>query len=290
MDHRCSRDRRAGRRLHWWNHRRQSQPHALRKCWPAVTTTHAGTRQRTHSPAHQPTPTPARTHLDPRTTLLAVLLINATALSYGRLPTLLLCITFSALALATITPRYGLLALATFFFFYLGYWALLHLPPSQLFAFTAAMFLWFARFTISMSIGAFALLTLTPSTLNSALRRMRLPAWATIPPVVFLRVLPIIATEARAIRDAMCLRGLQPGLLRWVTRPAHSSAMLIIPLLAAVVRAGDELASSALIRGLGGPAHPSTAVPLSFKLSDAASLLALLLILLSVCVPMGVWH
>ncbi|OKY21134.1 ABC transporter permease [Corynebacterium diphtheriae] len=252
----------------WRHHRCQGQPQALRKLWSPVTTT----------------------RLDPRSVLLAVLLINATSLSYGSLPTLVLCIAFSALALATVKPRYGLIALLTFSLFYLGYWGLLHLPPSKFFAFTAAMFMWFSRFSISMSIGAFALLTLTPSTLTSALRRMRLPGWVTIPPAVFLRVLPIIATEARAIRDAMTLRGLQPGLKSWITQPTQSSAMLIIPLLGAVVRAGDELASSALVRGLGGTAYPSTTVNLSFKLVDAIALGGLVLILGSLWMPTEVWR
>ncbi|MFV8382244.1 energy-coupling factor transporter transmembrane component T family protein [Corynebacterium hindlerae] len=230
----------------------------------------------------------SRVQLDPRTVLLSVFLINLTALSYGSTPTLLACIAASALALATIKPRYGLLALLVFGFFYLGYWGLLQLPPSKLFAFSATLFAWFSRFTISMSIGAFALLTLTPSTLTSALRRMRLPGWATIPPAVFLRVLPIIATEARAIRDAMILRGLQPGFKSWVTQPTQSSAMLVIPLLGAVVRAGDELASSALVRGLGGAAYPSTTVGLSFKLADAVALCVLGLIVASVWLPVQV--
>ncbi|QPK80680.1 energy-coupling factor transporter transmembrane protein EcfT [Schaalia sp. ZJ405] len=222
--------------------------------------------------------------MDPRTVLLSVLLINALALSYGSRLTLLICITFCVAALATVKPRYALISLLIFLFFSLGYWGLLQLPPSKLFAFSAAVFMWFSRFTISMSIGAFALLVLTPSTLTSALRRMHLPAWATIPPAVFLRVLPIIATEARAINDALTLRGLQPGLISWITRPAQSSAMLIIPLLGAVVRVGDELASSALVRGLGGQAYPSTTVALSFKAVDAVALFALTLAVASVVV------
>ncbi|CAB0664593.1 energy-coupling factor transporter transmembrane protein EcfT [Corynebacterium diphtheriae] len=66
--------------------------------------------------------------------------------------------------------------------------------------------------------------------------------------------------------------------------------MLIIPLLGAVVRAGDELASSALVRGLGGTAYPSTTVNLSFKLVDAIALGGLVLILGSLWMPTEVWR
>lgn len=211
------------------------------------------------------------------------------ALCYGSLTTLLICLVFSAVALGRVEPRYGLYALLAFSFFYLGYWGLLQVPASKFAAFTAAMFLWFARFSISIAVGLFALLTLTPSTVNSALWRMRLPGWATIPPVVFLRVLPIITTEARAIKDVMKLRGLQPGLKSWFTKPTQSSAMLVIPLLGAVVRAGDELASSALVRGLGRAAYPTTTIPLQSKVVDAVTLIILALVIASVWIPTEWW-
>ncbi|QPK80429.1 energy-coupling factor transporter transmembrane protein EcfT [Corynebacterium lizhenjunii] len=233
---------------------------------------------------------PPRTPLlDPRTVLLAVLVINATALSYGALPTLLLCIAFAACALATLKPVYGVAACVGFAFFHLGYVGLLNGPPSTFFAFTAAMCAWLSRFSISMAIGAYALLTLTPSTLNSALRRMRLPAWVVIPVVVFVRIVPIIVTEARAIRDAMVLRGLQPGLRSWLAHPARAAAMLVIPLLGAVVRTGDELAASAMVRGLGAPVAPSTTVPLAFKLADALAAATLALIIVSTVLPVSEW-
>ena len=226
-----------------------------------------------------------RSSIDPRTVLLSVLVINAVALSHGHLPTLLISIAFSSIALATVKPHYGLICLCAFALSYLGYWGLLQLPGSTFFAFSAAIFSWLSRFVISMSIGAFGLLTLTPSTLTSALRDLRLPGWATIPPAVFLRVLPIIVAEAKAIRDAMVLRGLQPGVKSWFTQPTQSSAMLIIPLLGAVVRAGDELAASALVRGLGGPTSPTTTADLSFKLVDATAIAGLGLVVASVWLP-----
>lgn len=230
-----------------------------------------------------------RSAIDPRTILLSVLVTNAVVLSHGHLPTLLISIVFSAIALATVKPHYGLISLSAFALSYLGYWGLLQLPGSAFFAFTAATFSWLSRFVISMSIGAFGLLTLTPSTLTSALRDLRLPGWVTIPPAVFLRVLPIIVTEAKAIRDAVVLRGLQPGVKSWFTKPAQASAMLIIPMLGAVVRAGDELAASALVRGLGGPTRPTTTANLSFRYVDAIAMIGLCLVVVSVWLPTEVY-
>lgn len=227
------------------------------------------------------------TRLDPRSILLSVFVVNATALSYGSLPTLLLCATFSAWALGSVRPVYGLWSLLAFGFFYAGYWGLLQLPPSKLFAFTAALSMWVSRFSISMSIGAFAMLTLKPSTMTAALRRLHIPGWATIPSAVFLRVLPIIVTEARAIYDAMALRGLKPKMRNWLLSPTRSSSMLVIPLLGSVVRSGDELASSALVRGLGGTATPTSTADLKFRIVDALTVIYLVAIVASLWVSKG---
>ncbi|MFS0257258.1 energy-coupling factor transporter transmembrane protein EcfT, partial [Corynebacterium striatum] len=80
-----------------------------------------------------------RSSIDPRTVLLSVLVINAVALSHGHLPTLLISIAFSSIALATVKPHYGLICLFAFALSYLGYWGLLQLPGSTFFAFSAAI-------------------------------------------------------------------------------------------------------------------------------------------------------
>lgn len=165
--------------------------------------------------------------------------------------------------------------------FYLAYRGILSLPSANTaIAFLAATLMWFSRFSVSVSVGLFALATLTPSNLTSALRRLKLPQWLTIPPVVFLRIVPVILAEARAIYDAMQLRGLRPGVWSWIRRPVQSSGMFMIPLLGAVMRVGDELAAAALIRGLGGESYPTTVTTLRFRVVDAG-ILSLLLVTVS---------
>ncbi|AIU92675.1 energy-coupling factor transporter transmembrane component T family protein [Corynebacterium ulcerans] len=218
---------------------------------------------------------------DPRTVIVAVVVINMSVLSSASTATLFLCAGCAALALSLVRIRYGLWSVAFFLGFYLAYRGILSLPSANTaIAFLAATLMWFSRFSVSVSVGLFALATLTPSNLTSALRRLKLPQWLTIPPVVFLRIVPVILAEARAIYDAMRLRGLRPGVWSWIRRPVQSSGMFMIPLLGAVMRVGDELAAAALIRGLGGESYPTTVTTLRFRVVDAG-ILSLLLVTVS---------
>ena len=79
--------------------------------------------------------------------------------------------------------------------------------------------------------------------------------------IVATRILPfkppVIGHEVKAISDAMKLRGMSVLSLR-------ATQYFTIPLLSTVVRSGDELASAALVRGLGGTAKPTSVTVVKF--------------------------
>lgn len=221
--------------------------------------------------------------VDPRTILLAVAVINMIVMASPSTTALFCCAAVTSAALATVRIRYGVIAILTFSFLYLVFQLLLLIPGSKGVAFAAVMFMWLARFAVSVGIGAWAILGISPSALTAALRSLRigplrLPSWLTIPPAVFLRVLPIAVTEARAIYDAMLLRGLRPGARQWLLHPVQSTSMLVIPLLGTVVQSSDDLAAAALIRGLGGTRTPTTIARLSLRAADVWVLTSLVAI------------
>lgn len=206
---------------------------------------------------------------DPRAILLAVMVINAVALSSGSTKALFASVVFTALCLLTVNARFCCVFLAIFWVFYCSYLGLLAVGRSTTAAFAAVVFLWFSRYTVSIGIGAVALLTLTPSALNAALRQLRLPIWIVLPLVVFVRIAPVIMAEAKAINEAMRLRGMKLGFARAVEA-------FVIPLLSAVMRVGDELAAAALVRGLGSKYKPTTTFALRFSVVDALVVTALI--------------
>lgn len=136
----------------------------------------------------------------------------------------------------------------------------------------AMMYLW--RYCLAGAFGWFLVCTVRPTELVAAMTRLRVPRWLLVPLAVVLRFVPTLATEARAIADAMRMRGLVAGPVTVLAHPIRIAEYLAIPLLAAAVRSGDELTASALSRGFGAPGRRSTIVELRLGLRDAVLVLA----------------
>ncbi|MBO0839599.1 MAG: energy-coupling factor transporter transmembrane protein EcfT [Sciscionella sp.] len=109
--------------------------------------------------------------------------------------------------------------------------------------------------------------TIPPTRFIAALRSARVPLVFTASGAVLLRFAPTIITEARAVRDAMRLRGLG-GPLAMLRRPIRSIEYFTVPLMASSLRAAGDLSESALLRGLGAQPRPISMRPLRFGLAD----------------------
>lgn len=120
-------------------------------------------------------------------------------------------------------------------------------------------------------MAGYVLVTIRPAALVAALRQLRVPSTLVIPVVVMLRFIPVVLAEARAVTDAMRLRGLEPGGRGLVRRPLATLEMVIVPLLASVSRIADDLTASGLVRGLGSPARPTSRIRLSFGAADGVA-------------------
>lgn len=231
---------------------------------------------------------------DPRTILLALAVVNGVILGRGSFAGVIAGAVFTAIVLLFGADRRGgrgsarrtdrgaarrsiwpairrtLIFASVFGAFAAMYLATPLFPQSAATAMLMAVGFWCARFAVALGMGAWAVRSIEPTELTASLRALRVPGFLTIPLAVVVRIIPVIAAEARAIGEAMTLRGLRPGLGSFLAHPVRSAEMLLIPLLSTVVRAGDELAASAMIRGLGGPARPTTVTDLAFRAVDAA--------------------
>ena len=85
------------------------------------------------------------------------------------------------------------------------------------------------------------------------------------------RVVLIPCMESLRTRRVAVTRGYS------LIHPALMCELLVVPLLMRSARVSDELAASALTRGLGGPAQPTVLHPLSFGVRDAAAAVLALL-------------
>jgi len=119
--------------------------------------------------------------------------------------------------------------------------------------------------------------TIPPTRFTAALRSMRVPAAFTVSGSVLLRFVPTIVAEARAVRDAMRLRGLG-GPLAMLRHPVRSLEYFTVPLIASSLRSAEDLSASALLRGLGSQPRPTTMYPPRFGPADAVAVVVVLLL------------
>ena len=131
------------------------------------------------------------------------------------------------------------------------------------------------RFIAAFGVGAHLIATTSPTQLSAALR-----AWVcarshvSVTLAVMLRFFPVVAAESAAVLDAMRLRGLAgtttlPGI------PILGIERFTVPMIAASLRASEDLSASAILRGLGSRRVPVSLDPPRLGWLDLVLLLAL---------------
>ena len=115
----------------------------------------------------------------------------------------------------------------------------------------------------------------------AAFTRLRLPEKVVIPFAVIFRFFPTVAEEYRSIRDAMQLRG-----VNWKNGPVSMVEYRLVPLIASMVKIGDELSAASVTRGLGGPAKRTNRCVVGFGAADAA-MVALMVVLAAAAMAKG---
>ncbi|NTW02203.1 MAG: energy-coupling factor transporter transmembrane protein EcfT, partial [Oscillochloris sp.] len=129
------------------------------------------------------------------------------------------------------------------------------------------MLYYFMRF-IPLMMAAAALGTASPGELIAALQKMRLPKSVIIPLAVGLRYMPGIAQEYQAIQQAARLRGVSVSFFGFLRNPQLTLECALVPLLMRSLKIADELAASAVTRGIEYPSARSTLHPVQLRFAD----------------------
>lgn len=218
--------------------------------------------------------------MDPRTKLLALLLINNFAFDFNTVLLHWLSVIVVTFLLAT-RVRWSswikfviaiplLQALAVFIDGLFPYaWVGL-----------LTMFLrWFTHFMVVGAIAVYVFTSTRISEFTAALTALRLPRAIVVPFSVMLRFIPTVVQELMYISQAMRLRGVWPGAWGAISHPAQTAEYIVVPLLASSTRMSDDLSASGLIRGLGRRGHRSCVTRLGFGVTDLTMVLVLLVLL-----------
>ena len=226
---------------------------------------------------------PARLRLDPRTSLLALLVVNVVCLSAGftgpgfwaravasLLPLALLvsrrrfvaalgCLAATAVALTLESA--GLAGLAT-----LSTAGAARIVGLTLLVLGALANL-VARFLPVVLMAWYVMTTIRAGELMGALGRARIPRVVVIPLAVVLRMVPVLAAESAAIGQAARTRGLAS-----LVRPKALIGYRIVPLTLRTVDIGDELTQAGFTRGLEAGGRRTCYGRLGFGWADGLAL------------------
>lgn len=137
-------------------------------------------------------------------------------------------------------------------------------------------------FSPSFAAAYLVVTTTTVSELTAAMERIHVPKQITIPLTVMFRFFPTVIEEWRAIGDAMKMRGI--GL-----RGGKVGAILeyrLVPMLMCCVKIGEELSTTSLTRGLGGPVKRTNICNIGLHAQDV---ILLLLCLAGLIVQVFLW-
>ena len=229
-------------------------------------------------------PGEATSKLDPRTKLLALLVLNALVMRASPTSTLLAVQLLAVVALAwevggRAAVRTGLgclvcdaLSLGSPL---LGAWLEgMGSPRSVVLAIgtCSAIAFWFARFFAGFGLALYVYRTTRIGQMKAALRAVHLPRVFVDALAVAFRVIPTVGSEAVAIREAMEMRGVDLGIRGVLRHPLVIAERFLVPLLSSIARVADDLAASSVIRGLGGKARPTSLTRLRATAWDVLAL------------------
>ena len=246
-------------------------------------------------------PGESASRLDPRTKLLALLVLNALVLRASPTSTLLAVQLLAVVALAwevsvTTAVRTGLGCLLC---------DALSLGSPLLVAWLegmgsprgvvlvigtcSAIAFWFARFFAGFGIALYVYRTTRIGQMKAALRAVHLPRVFVDALAVAFRVIPTVGSEAVAIREAMEMRGVDLGIRGILRHPLVIAERFLVPLLSSIARVADDLAASSVIRGLGGPTPPTSLTRLRASAWDVLALACVAgVIVIEICAYLGV--
>ena len=229
-------------------------------------------------------PGEATSKLDPRTKLLALLVLNALVMRASPTSTLLAVQLLAVVALAwevggRAAVRTGLGGLVCDACslgspFLVAWLEGVGSPRSVVLVIgtCAAIAFWFARFFAGFGLALYVYRTMRIGQMKAALRAVHLPRVFVDALAVAFRVIPTVGSEAVAIREAMEMRGVDLGIRGVLRHPLVIAERFLVPLLSSIARVADDLASSSVIRGLGGKARPTSLTRLRATAWDVLAL------------------
>jgi energy-coupling factor transporter transmembrane protein EcfT len=141
----------------------------------------------------------------------------------------------------------------------------------------------FQRLVLLAMLGAYVAGTTTISEFICALEKLRLPRQISLPLAVSLRFMPTIWEEYGYLKDSMKIRGIEVSWVGLIRHPVKVIEYTIVPLLMRSLMIADELAASAMVRGIDSGRPKTPLRELSLNASDYLTVLCFAVAIAGLC-------
>ena len=220
------------------------------------------------SDIYAPTAKAKQLYLDPRTKIVLCLAVSFIMLdSTTSLVVNALQIALAALPLIFLLMlgkhKMAVYYLCAYVFASLVPQLLVSLLPAMINLLFTGMIALMTQILPGMMMAYFLIVSTSVSEFVTAMDRMHVPKSISVPMSVLFRFIPTIVEEYGHVRDAMRMR--EVGDLR---QPMAMLEYRMVPFLTSIVSIGNDLAASALTRGLSAPVRRTNVCPIGFTWRD----------------------
>lgn len=220
------------------------------------------------SDIYAPTAKAKQLYLDPRTKIVLCLAVSFIMLDSTISPVVNgLQIALAALPLIFLLMlrKYKMAAyyLCAYVFASLVPQLLVSLLPAMINLLFTGMIALMTQILPGMMMAYFLIVSTSVSEFVTAMDRMHVPKSISVPMSVLFRFFPTIVEEYGHVRDAMRMREI--GNLR---QPMAMLEYRMVPFMTSIVSIGNDLAASALTRGLSAPVRRTNVCPIGFTWRD----------------------
>lgn len=220
------------------------------------------------SDIYAPTAKAKQLYLDPRTKIVLCLAVSFIMLDSTISPVVnALQIALAALPLIFLLMlrKYKMAAyyLCAYAFASLVPQLLVPLLPAMINLLFTGMIALMTQILPGMMMAYFLIVSTSVSEFVTAMDRMHVPKSISVPMSVLFRFFPTIVEEYGHVRDAMRMR--EVGNLR---QPMAMLEYRMVPFMTSIVSIGNDLAASALTRGLSAPVRRTNVCPIGFTWRD----------------------
>lgn len=219
-------------------------------------------------------------YLDPRTKIFLCLTVSSIMLVPSDSPiieTMQLIFAILPLTFLVILKKYKMAAYYVGMYLFSSVVPKLLIPylPNIVNALFTGMIALFTQILPGMMMAYFLIVSTTVSEFVAAMDRMHVTKKISMPFSVLFRFFPTIIEEYGHVKDAMLMR--KVGSIR---NPMKMLEYRMVPFLTSIVSIGNDLAASALTRGLNSPVKRTNVCPIGFTWRDGIAFFAIIFCLI----------